>query len=461
MKLRIVKLVVVLFFAWGSSLYADSDKGGKSSDLVKLDDETVAKYRTALTYFKNKDYQKSYKLFDELFENNLNDPNINFYLGRSAFELKKYHDAIIAFDRVLFEKPDSLRAKLEMARAYFLTNALVDAKKLFKELKATPNLPANLVKVIDKYIEAVEGKEQRHSFAGVMIAGFEYDDNTNSKSDNEIYNNVYIPALATYLDMNNSTEEDDAWAYQLIGLINYAYKVNDEIQNKHDIMMFMKGMFDSKYDSKDIKLVSYTPALSVTHSEKLTFDYALFIDNLWIDNVNTLRSFGMLPKFTYKYNDKTTLNGHLKYQIKKNQQTVNQSKDSKYVEVGAVLSYVYSKKFTATLGAVLSNENKDKINTEIIDNNSYALNFGGNYIYSDKLFIAPLLSIKHTNYDDIDPSYLKKKKNKEYKAGVTATYVYSPKTIVQAGLNFTKQDSNVQPDVYSKYIFTLNFVRPF
>lgn len=41
-------------------------------------------YTQALNDFKNKNYQASYTLLNELFNKNLNDININFYLGRSA-----------------------------------------------------------------------------------------------------------------------------------------------------------------------------------------------------------------------------------------------------------------------------------------------------------------------------------------------------------------------------------------
>jgi len=53
------------------------------------------------SYFKTANYEKSYEIFKNLFSDNPENQLINFYLGRSAFELKKYEEAVFTFQRLL------------------------------------------------------------------------------------------------------------------------------------------------------------------------------------------------------------------------------------------------------------------------------------------------------------------------------------------------------------------------
>ena len=433
-------------------LYSQNNETVKASIL--------SEYIFALKQYKQKNYTESYQLFNKLFKNNLNDPNVNFYLGRSAFELKDYHEAIIAYERVLFEKPNNLRTKLELGRSYFLNKEYDEAKKIFKELKLTNNIPQNIIKNIDNYLSVIDSKVVRHSVNGVFIFGVNYDSNVNSKSSYDTFENVYIGG-GTYLDMQNTTEDGDAWAHQEIALLNYKYKINDEITNKHDFMIFNKNMFQDKYKSKDIRLYSWKPALSIIYSPKLTVDYALFADHILVDKVNTLKTYGLLPSIVYQHDDKNIIKGYFKYQNKLNQQEIDKQKDSTVVELTTSLTNIYSNKFINT-GTFTYTKEKQKNQTQIgIDKNDITLKILNTYTYEPTITFATSLSYKQTNYKDIDSSYLVKKENKLYTLGLSNTYVYNPKLIIQTSLNLIEQKSNIPTDKYNKRVFGINIIRPF
>jgi tetratricopeptide (TPR) repeat protein len=120
-----------------------SNSNNKNTHLEK---QIITAYKTALNYYKNKNYQESYKLFNILFKKNLNDPNINFYLGRNAFELQKYQEALVAYERVLFEKPDSLRTQFEVGKTHFFNQDYKSAKSVFEVLLSNQKLSTNVKK---------------------------------------------------------------------------------------------------------------------------------------------------------------------------------------------------------------------------------------------------------------------------------------------------------------------------
>ena len=79
---------------------------------ISINNVYKAQYSKALKAFKNKNYDKSFKEFNLLFQNNLDNILINYYLGRSAYELGKYEFAISAYDRILIQEPNNSKVRL-------------------------------------------------------------------------------------------------------------------------------------------------------------------------------------------------------------------------------------------------------------------------------------------------------------------------------------------------------------
>lgn len=422
-------------------------------------EKVLDKYTKALNFYKQKEYKKSNELLNELFQTNLNDKNINFYLGRTAFELKNYHDAIIAYERVLFEDPDNIRTNFELGRSHIASKAFNEAKPIFTALQKNPKTPENIKPFIAKFLILIDKHTQKYFFNGVLLFGINYDSNVNNKADDEIFNNVYIPAFNTYIDMNNTTTKDSDWAHQEVVILNHKYKQSDTRILKNDIMLFSKSMNKSRNSTKDIKLASYTFSLNELYSNKLSIDYALFTDALWIDDKSNLKSYGLFPKFKFPINKKLNSSGHIKYQIKNNQTNSNQ--DSNYLELNYALKYKYLNNLIPSVVTVYSQEKKEQSVLTSIDKKSINFKLSTTYMLKPNISIVPLVSYKYTNYDDEDTSYLVKRKDTEYKFGLMNTYIYSPKFLFQAGVDYTNNNSNIESNEYSKYTFTFNLIRPF
>jgi len=138
--------ILVLVFILSTFLF--------SSKLTKSD---TLEYENALKSFKNKEYQKSYKLFDELFFKYLGNEDINFYLARSAYELAKYNDAISAYERILIKNEFSVTAKYELARCYYSKENYAKSKQLLDELKSDKH-PIKVQNKINAYLKMIDDK---------------------------------------------------------------------------------------------------------------------------------------------------------------------------------------------------------------------------------------------------------------------------------------------------------------
>lgn len=416
-------------------------------------------YTKALELYKVKEYQKSNELLNILFQDNLNDPNINFYIGRTAYELQKYHEAIIAYERVLFEQPDSIRTKFELARTHLAAKAFNESKQLFLELSINEKVPNETKQLINKYLIVIDKNIQKHFLNGVLLFGVNYDSNVNNKANDDIFNNIYIPAFDTYIDMNNSTPDNSDWAHQEVVILNHKYKYNDTTTLKNDLMLFTKTMNNKKNSSKDIDMVSYTFAVNKLYPNTLSVDYGVFTDALWIDDKSNLKTYGIFPKFKYPINPKLNSSGHFKYQIKRNQTDSNQ--DSKYMELNYALQYKYLPVLIPSVTTTYTKEKKEQGILTSIDKQSLNLKLSATYMYQPNLSIVPTLSRKDTKYSDTDASYLVKQKDTEYKFGIMNTYIYSPLWLFQAGFDYTNNNSNITSSEYNKHTISFNIIRPF
>ncbi len=148
-------------------------------------------YRKGLSHYYEGEFKKAYILFDEVFRQAPENPEVNFFLGRSAFELGDYETAVFAFERILIAEPENQRARLEMARSYWRMGSLEAAARLFNEV--LENNPPDAVKAnIEPYLAAIEKSRRRHFISLSMTSGINLDDNLNVSPVDDI---LTIPAL--------------------------------------------------------------------------------------------------------------------------------------------------------------------------------------------------------------------------------------------------------------------------
>ena len=257
------------------------------SDNKDLDIE----YKKALNTFKKGNYSLSYDEFYKLFLLKMDNIKYNFYLGRSAFELKYYEEAQSIFERILLYKPDSTRTKLELARTYYELDMNKDSIDLFNEIKNQKNIPNEVKEKIDYFLKLNESKMKKHFLSGSFILGASFDDNINNDSFNDSF---YIPYYNLNIPAN--IKESDITHNQILSL-NYRYKEDDDLLFKID--SFLYNQMYKKHSDKNIQIIGFSPKISKTYNKKIIIDYGIFIDNMWEGKENDLRSYGLNPNIKY------------------------------------------------------------------------------------------------------------------------------------------------------------------
>jgi tetratricopeptide (TPR) repeat protein len=108
-------------------------------------------------------------------------PNFDFYFGLSALETGHYQDAAFALERAAITRPDQSRIRLELARAFFLTNDFAAARTQFQSVldESPPQaVRDNIQAYLTRMDELETAKADEWTFFVETASG--YDDNVNS-----------------------------------------------------------------------------------------------------------------------------------------------------------------------------------------------------------------------------------------------------------------------------------------
>ena len=139
----------------------------------------ASNFSDAIKLFEEKKYSQAYELFEKAFFEDMGNIEINFYLGRTAFELGLFKEAQVSFDRVLLMNENHTRAKLELGRTLLEKGSFLEAEKLFNEVYNS-NPPEVVKQKIKFLLFQINQKKQKHYFNLVFSLGRGFETNINN-----------------------------------------------------------------------------------------------------------------------------------------------------------------------------------------------------------------------------------------------------------------------------------------
>ena len=141
----------------------------------------------------NGDAEAAYAMALALSEENSGEPDFDFIFGLAALDSGHIGEAVLALERVVLLRPDDLRARLEVARAYYAAGEWDNARAQF-DFVMEKNPPANVQTRIRDYVQAIETQLQNLVWRNEATVALEtgYDNNVNSATPDS---SVEVPAL--------------------------------------------------------------------------------------------------------------------------------------------------------------------------------------------------------------------------------------------------------------------------
>lgn len=111
----------------------------------------------------------------------LGKPEFDFHFGIAAVDSGNAGDGVLALERYVVQFPANDRARLELARGYFVLGELLRAREEFQNV-ARKNPPPAVQATIDRFLDSIRAQESRYTptTTAWLEAGGGYDSNVNS-----------------------------------------------------------------------------------------------------------------------------------------------------------------------------------------------------------------------------------------------------------------------------------------
>ncbi len=141
-------------------------------------------------------YQQAYELGRDALEEWEGDPEFDYIYGLAALESGNANESVFALERVATTSTEAgLRslARLDLARAYFVTNNLDAAESLFN-LVLTSNPPPNVQQNIEIFLQLIESRKntKKPTLNWTIASSIGSDSNANSATSNGLIDTPLI-----------------------------------------------------------------------------------------------------------------------------------------------------------------------------------------------------------------------------------------------------------------------------
>jgi tetratricopeptide (TPR) repeat protein len=173
---RFAVTVLLSFFVLSNILFAAEENGNVISRMNQM--------------ISQGQFQEAYALGQENLFDLEGEADFDFLYGMAALESGRPNEAVFAFERIAYIYPDQQRVKLELARAYFMSNNLAASEQLFNEVLATnpgPNVSTN----IEAFLDLIEQRQE------AVSSTFTWYVNSNIGSDSNINSATELGVIAT------------------------------------------------------------------------------------------------------------------------------------------------------------------------------------------------------------------------------------------------------------------------
>lgn len=153
-------------------------------------------------------------------------PRFDFVYGLAALEAGEPNESVFALERVAATATNAVlrdRARLELARAYFVTNNLSASENLFNSVLAS-NPPANVQQNIEAFLQLIEARRNAQSptFDWTIASEMGADTNINSATSNGLIDTPLIGEI----ELDPAGQETDDTYSNTLATMSYKYPFN-------------------------------------------------------------------------------------------------------------------------------------------------------------------------------------------------------------------------------------------
>ncbi|MFW6307286.1 MAG: tetratricopeptide repeat protein [Campylobacterales bacterium] len=423
--------------------------------------DTPAKDKTvqeAIDNYRNKQFSKSYNLFNEAISRYGQNPQLFFYYGRSALETKRYEQAIEAFEKVLILNPSHTRTKLELARAYYEIGQYDEAKRLLESAQSDPALPAKVKKSVKNLLTNISMKKKESIINGFAMIGVNYDSNVYAGNEDDF--GVFIPAVGN-IQLEGSKAQEDYYNSNIIGLnhIKDIGEVGSWVWKSNGILLNNNYR---RYTDKNLFGIVLTTGPSYFGKDyELYFPFS--VSKIWQGGSSYVNDISQGVRWTRRVDETFTFSAGYKFSKAFYTQEQNNNNDNAQHAFTMSATKFFTPKWNVALGAKLASSKATRNDTGQTGNDEKEGSINTTYQATDNLSFTVGALFRNKSYNVADTLYgYGTQRDDNYQSySLSTLYSLSDSSSIKASVADMQNHSNQGAFDYDKTTVGINYILTF
>jgi hypothetical protein len=381
----------------------------------------------------------------------LGKPDFDFYYGIAAVDTGHAGEGVLGLERYIVRFPDNDRARLELARGYFVLGELVRAREEF-ETVLRKNPPPAVQATIERFMDSIRAQETRYTTTatGYVEIGGGYDSNVNSGIGNPV---ISVPTLGTvqltqtgvksgsgftHLGAGGSVSHPVAPGVALIGGASAEFKLN-------------AGSFDKQFDLGTLAAYGGASVIKDKDLYRATFS----LSTLEVD-YNRFRDTASAGGEWHRQVDEFNT-GSVFLQYARLQYPSSSVRDADFygAGVGWRRAYVAPMQPVFQVQALLGQEKNDASPVrDDLSRDLYTLRGGLALTPAARWSVSAGLSYTRSRFKDVDPLFLVKRDDDYYGLDAGVSYRLTKQLTLRGDYLHSDNRSNIELYKYTRDLIT-------
>jgi len=379
------------------------------------------------------------------------DVDFDLLLGIAALESGKNTNAVFALERVLAVDPNNVRARTEIARAYFALGEIRTARKEFEFVNEQP-LPGEAKVNVGKFLAAIEqietgGKTTVRGFAELTIG---YDTNVNAGPAG---NQVAVPLFGGALFTLNATGVGlkDSYSNVAAGLT-----LRSPLAKGLDLTANLTGnkRINDTYDIYDTSGADGSVGIAYKQ-ERDIFSLAYQLGSFYLENARFRDTSGFTAQWQRDFDARNQASLFVQYGwLRYPGQTL---RDADRTVVGLNAAHALPDRKTIFYGGLYVGE-ESEIHTGVpqVGNTLWGGRIGGQHQYRDDLAVFANLGYENRRYGGPDPFFLTNRNDDQTNLGMGIVWNATPQWRVTPQYAHTRTNSNIPINTYKRDMLSVS-----
>lgn len=384
----------------------------------------------------------------------LGKPEFDFHFGIAATDSGHAGEGVLALERYVVQFPDNIRARLELARAYFVLGEMMRAREEFESVSRR-NPPPAVQATIDRFMDSIRAQETRYTPSGSLWieAGAGYDSNTNSGIGNSI---ISVPALGNLqLQLAQTGVKSGDSFLSLAGGAQGSLPVAPGVALQGGLQFdgkFQSSSFDAQFDQTNLSGYGGVSVIKDRDLYRATISYTtLSVDYRRFRNVGALGG-----EWHRQMDELNTLSVFAQYARMEYPSSSVRNADFYALGAGWRRAFQHRLRPVMQLQALVAQEQNDAspVRNDLA-RNLYTLRAGVSLTPAPAWSVSAGANYTRSNFKADDPLFAQTRKDDYYGLDASVAYRWNRKTTIKAEYTHSDNKSNLSLYKYDRDVIAV------